>query len=157
MMKRPGGEEERGRIGITRNERQRRGTRGGRNLLPGLRRRSAKADGEGERVPDPDELPVAGYDLFSSIWPIVWIGAQAGKQFFLEGALLLKIVLDGRGVFSGGRWPHRSGGLVECRGVRPGVWHSVPVGECVVRLVTRTAHAVAWASQGSCREDLSAG
>jgi hypothetical protein len=29
----------------------------------------------------------------------VWIGAQAGKQFLLEGAFLLKIVLDGPGVF----------------------------------------------------------
>ena len=67
--------------------------------FPVLRRRSAKADGEGERVPDPDELTVAGHDLFFGVWPIVWIGAQAGKQFLLEGALLLKIVLDGRGVF----------------------------------------------------------
>ena len=116
------------RIIVARSERQRRGTRGGRNLLPGLRRRSAKADGKRERIPDPDELPVARP-----------LPLQSRMAYSVDRIASWQAVPPGRRApapdsagrpwrFQGDRWPHRSAGRVECHGVRPGVRHSVPVG-----------------------------
>jgi hypothetical protein len=95
----PGCDHELSGIVITRNECQCRRTRGCRNLLPWLRMMVAEANGQRERIPDPDEPSITLHSLFSRVGSVLWIGTQAREQLLLKRALLRQVALDGLGVF----------------------------------------------------------